>query len=215
MTIVGVIVAGGKASRMGGGDKGLFDLGGRPILAHIKERVAPQVAELALNANGDPSRFADLGLPHVPDGALSGHGPLAGVLAGLDWACRHNPPPAYVLTVPCDTPFLPPRLAADLREALRESGAEIACGASEGRTHPLCALWPVAIADALREDFREEPNLGVGRWLFRHRVVEVVFASEPVDPFFNVNSRDDLAAAEAACRGLDVTAGATRGDRTA
>jgi molybdenum cofactor guanylyltransferase len=193
MKPVCVLLAGGRATRMGGGDKCLRVLGGRTILSHVIERVAPQVAELAINANGDPARFADFGLPVLPDPVEGFVGPLAGVLAGLRWAALHGRP--LLLSVPTDTPFLPLDLASGFVEAVDEEGAEIAVAVSEGRTHPVAALWPTYLADDLEAALLRGVRK-IEDFTLNYRVIEVAFVNEGIDPFFNVNRPEDLAAAE-------------------
>lgn len=193
----GLLLAGGLARRMGGGDKGMRLLAGRPILDHIIDRVAGQVGPLALNANGDPARFSDYRLPVLAD-VVEGHaGPLAGVLTGLDWAARAHPECAYVASFPTDAPFLPLDLVARLRQAIEVEGADMACAASGGRDHPVVGLWPVRLADDLRHAMTQEDIRKVDFWTARHRLAVVDFPTKPIDPFFNANRPDDLAAAEA------------------
>jgi molybdopterin-guanine dinucleotide biosynthesis protein A len=185
--ILGAVLAGGLARRMGGGDKTLLPLHGRPLLAHILIRLDPQVTALALNANGDPSRFAAYSLPLIPD-SIPGHpGPLAGILAAMDHAASLGL--SQVLTIPGDTPLIPPDLAARLRAA----AAPIACAASGGRAHPPIALW----ATALRDDLRTSILAGEGkvsRWAAKHGCKVVEWEG---DPFLNANTPEDLAALEA------------------
>src|SRR5665213_2347399 len=145
MTIAGIVLAGGLARRLGGGDKGLRLLAGRTILDRIVERARPQVGVLALNANGDPARFAGVGLPVIPDGVAGNPGPLAGILAGLDWAAEAVSGARHVASFAGDAPFLPLDLVEQLAAALADSGADIACARSGGRLHPVFALWPVAL----------------------------------------------------------------------
>ena len=196
LRVAGVILAGGLSRRMGGGDKALLPLGDRPMLAHVIDRLAPQVAAgaMAINANGDGGRFAAFGLPVLPDAVAGFAGPLAGVLTAMEWAAATQPEVTHVLTVGGDTPFLPPDLAARLRQAT-EAGATIACAASGGRRHPVVALWPVDLAAALRRALVEEHVRRVETWLDRHRTTAVDWPDAPDDPFFNVNRPDDLAAA--------------------
>jgi len=192
--IAGVLLAGGLARRMGGGDKGMRMLLGRPLLDWVIERARPQVRALALNANGDPARLASFGLPVVPDGIAGFAGPLAGVLAGLDWAADELAEATHVASFATDAPFLPRDLVRRLAIAV-EDGAELACAASAGQAHPVFGLWPVA----LRYDLRRALESGVRKvdqWTGRYRLATVEFAERPVDPFFNVNSAEDLAAAE-------------------
>jgi molybdenum cofactor guanylyltransferase len=198
--VVGILLAGGLARRMGGGDKCLRPLGGRPILAHIVERLQPQVTALVLNANGDPARFADFKLPVAGDSIDGYAGPLAGVLTGMEWVRRHCPDCAWMASVPTDAPFLPRDLVAAMMAAVAREGAEMACATSGGRAHPVVGLWPVRLADALRRAMIEEELRKVDIWTARYRLAHVDFATEPVDPFFNTNRPDDLAAAEALLR---------------
>jgi molybdopterin-guanine dinucleotide biosynthesis protein A len=194
---VGVLLAGGLARRMGGGDKPLLTLAGRPLLAHAAAALAPQCTALVLNANGDPARFAAFGLPVVAD-TLPGHpGPLAGILAGMRWAAAHHPGRADILTIAADTPLLPGDFGARLAAA--RGTAPIACARSGGWTHPTAALWPVALADRLEAAIRAGAR-GVLAWATGEGLALADFAAEPHDPFFNINTPQDLAAAEAGWR---------------
>jgi molybdopterin-guanine dinucleotide biosynthesis protein A len=194
--IAGIVLAGGLSRRMGGGDKCLAVLAGRPILAHIIARARPQVTALALNANGDPARFAGFGLPVAADSVADFAGPLAGVLAGLDWACATLPRCTHVASFAGDAPFLPLDLVARLAAALADGSHDLACAASGGRTHPVFGLWPVALRDDLRRALEEQAIRKVDAWTSRHRLATVDFAATPVDPFFNTNRPEDLAEAE-------------------
>ena len=206
MSVPGVILAGGQATRMGGGDKGLLPLGGAPILARVIARLAPQAGPLALNANGDAARFDGFGLPVIPDSIEGFPGPLAGVLAGLDWAAGQGAD--AIVTVAADTPFFPADLVARRVAAAQGQAHPLVLAATpsaEGeRTksmsrsglvrHPTFGLWPVA----LRDDLRAALQGGLSKvvlWTERHGGRECLF--EGGDPFFNVNTPDDLAAAEA------------------
>ena len=197
-SVLGVILAGGLSRRMGGGDKGLLRLAGRTLLDHVAARLAPQCAAgLALNANGDPARFAGWTSAIVPD-PLPGHpGPLAGVLAGLDHAARHHPGVAHVVTVSGDAPFLPGDLVARLLVAGMAESRPIAVAASGGRRHHTCALWSVTLRDDLRAALVERDERRVGRFIDRHGAAVAAWPTDPVDPFLNLNTPDDLAAAEA------------------
>jgi molybdenum cofactor guanylyltransferase len=195
MKIAGVLLAGGQSQRMGGGDKNLRMLGGKPILAHIIERAKPQVDALVLNANGDPQRFAGFGLPIVGDSVACFAGPLAGVLAGLDWAATNLPEAELVASFATDAPFLPRDLVRRLAVALEEGGFDLACAQSNGQAHPVFGLWPVSLRGALREALAGGLRK-VDRWTARYKLVEVEFLAEPVDPFFNANRPEDLAEAE-------------------
>jgi molybdopterin-guanine dinucleotide biosynthesis protein A len=191
--VVAVVLAGGAARRMGGGDKGFALLAGRPMLSHVLARVRPQVSGIALSANGDPARFLAWGLPVLPD-AMPGAGPLAGVFSGMRWAARARPG-AALLSVPTDTPLLPPDLVVRLLAARQATGAAIACAASRGRRHPVVALWPVGLADGLAAALAAGER-GVERFAASLGLTVVEFAADPVDPFMNVNTPADLAAAE-------------------
>src|SRR5215467_10230348 len=141
--VLGLILAGGQARRMGGGDKVRIPIGGRTILERVLARMAPQCSRIIINANGDPARFADTRLPIVPDSVPDFAGPLAGVLAGLDWAAEHRPDCAYIVSVATDAPFLPANLVARLAAGREDAGTDLACAASGGRSHPVFGLWPV------------------------------------------------------------------------
>ena len=195
MIIAGVVLAGGLSRRMGGGDKSLKLLAGRPILAHIIERARPQVTALALNANGDAARFAAFGLPIVADSVPDFAGPLAGVLAGLDWAAARVPGATHVASFAGDAPFLPQDLVARLAAVLAD-GHALACAASGGRAHPVFGLWPMTLREALRRAVAEEGVRKVDAWTARYDLAAVEFATTPIDPFFNANRPDDLAEAE-------------------
>jgi molybdenum cofactor guanylyltransferase len=200
VTIAGIVLAGGQSRRMGGGDKCLRQLAGKPILVHIIERARPQVAALALNANGDPARFADFELPVVADSIADFAGPLAGVLAGLDWAAANVPSATHVASFAGDAPFLPRDLVARLAAAV-EGGHDLAAAASAGRAHPVFGLWPLARRDELRHAVAEEGIRKVDQWTARYRLVLVDFPAMPVDPFFNANQPGDLVEAERLARG--------------
>jgi len=180
---------------MGGGDKCLRLLGGRPLLAHVIERAAPQVGALVINANGDGGRFARFRLPVAGDGVAGFAGPLAGVLAGLDWATANAPGCMRVASFATDAPFFPRDLVARLGEAL-DAGAELACAASAGRAHPVFALWPVRLREELRDALVREGIRKVDDWTARYRLAQVEFVAAAHDPFFNANSPEDLARAE-------------------
>ncbi len=192
--VAGVLLAGGLSRRMGGGDKTLRRLGGRTVLEHAVDRIRPQVAALALNANGDPARFAEYGLPVIADSIEGFAGPLAGVLAGLDWAAEAAPGCRWLLSAPTDAPFLPRDLAARLVEGGRE-GAEVVVAASGGRAHPVAALWAASLGTPLRRAL-EGGVRKVEDFTRGYRVATVTFASDPVDPFFNLNRPEDLEEAE-------------------
>lgn len=192
--VVGLLLAGGQSRRMGGGDKCLRILGSETILARIIGRVRPQVRHLVLNANGDAARFAGYGLPVVADSVEGFAGPLAGMLAGLDWAAAQAPDCPWVASVPTDAPFLPPDLIARMLAGL--DGADMACAASGGQAHPVVGLWPVRLRDDLRHALTVEQIHKVDVWTGRHRLATVYFPIVGIDPFFNTNRPEDLAEAE-------------------
>jgi len=194
--VIGLLLAGGQSRRMGGGDKSLRLLAGRPLLAHIVERVAPQVRRLVLNANGDPGRFAEFGLAVAADAVEGYVGPLAGILTGLEWAASQAPDCPWVASFPGDAPFLPGDLVARLLAAVESDGADLACAASAGQSHPVVGLWPVRLRHALRRALVDEAIRKVDRWTGRYRLATVAFAAEPIDPFFNANQPEDLVEAE-------------------
>jgi molybdopterin-guanine dinucleotide biosynthesis protein A len=191
-----IILAGGRATRMGGGDKGLREVGGQRLIDRVIARIAPQCGPIALNANGDPARFADLGLPVLPDNLPDHPGPLAGVLAGMDWAASIGA--EAVVSVAADTPFFPRDLVERLEAAAGPSGVALAASPDEtGKLwhHPTFGLWPVA----LRDDLREALQGGLRKvvlWTDRHGAGTASFSSSPFDPFFNINTPDDIAEAE-------------------
>ncbi len=187
---IGIILAGGLARRMGGGDKPLLEIGGRPILAHVIDRLAPQCATLAINANGDPARFSAFGLPVVADSVEGFVGPLAGVLAGMDFAATVGA--THVLSAPGDTPFLPRDLVARLAAARAQADAEIAVAASGERAHHTVALWPAALREPLRRALVEEGERRVSAFIARYPNAVVEWSTEPHDPFFNVNRPEDI-----------------------
>ncbi len=191
--VAGVILAGGRASRMAGGDKGLMTVAGVAMLERVIARLRPQVGVLALNANGDPARFAPYGLLVIGDVIDGRAGPLAGVLTGLEWAAGSAK--RWLATVPNDIPFLPLDLVARLVAAAVNAGAELACAASAGRTHPVVGLWRTSLAADLRRAMVEDGMRKVDGWTARHPIATVEFAATPIDPFFNVNAPGDLAEA--------------------
>lgn len=189
---LGVILAGGQSTRMGGGDKGLLPLGSGTILGHVIDRLSPQVARLALNANGDPARFESFGLPVLADSVEGFAGPLAGVLAGLDWAAEQGA--SHIVTAAADTPFFPADLVPRLLLAAEESGHPIALAKTENGRHPTFGLWPVALRDDLRRALRDGIRKVV-QWTDAHGTATAVFPTDRFDPFFNVNTPEDLATA--------------------
>lgn len=202
-TIAGIILAGGLSRRMGGGDKPLARLHGRLLIEHVIDRLRPQVGLLAINANGDPARFTAFGLTVVAD-TVEGHaGPLAGVLAGLEWASAAGA--TRLLTAATDTPFFPIDLAERLLDAVRDRPAAIAVARSDGRSHPTFTLWPIGIESSLRHALVEQDERRVSAFIGQHEHAEANFAlmeadGDMCDPFFNINTPQDLAEAERLAR---------------
>jgi molybdopterin-guanine dinucleotide biosynthesis protein A len=192
----GVLLAGGLARRMGGGDKPMRTIGGRTILARVIARLAPQCDGFILNANGDPARFAAFGLPVIADTVADFPGPLAGILAALDWTTANRPNVEWVLSAAADCPFLPRDLVARLQQARIAQDAQLAVAASAGQTHPVIGLWSVALRDELRHALVVEDIRKIDRWTARYRLATVTWPAEPLDPFFNANTMDDIAEAE-------------------
>jgi molybdenum cofactor guanylyltransferase len=192
----GVLLAGGLARRMGGGDKPMRQIGGRTILARVIARLKPQCDGLILNANGDPARFAAFGLPVIADTVENFPGPLAGILASLDWAAANRPEVEFILSAAADCPFLPRDLVARLHRARIAEGAQLAVAASDGQSHPVIGLWNVALREELRHALVVEDIRKIDRWTARYRLATVAWPAEPLDPFFNANTMDDIAAAE-------------------
>jgi len=193
---LGLILAGGLARRMGGGDKARITIGGRTILDRVIATMKPQCSALIINANGDPARFADTRLPVVPDSVPDFAGPLAGILAGLDWAAAHAPQIADIASVPGDCPFLPSDLVARLATARADARTPLACARSGKWRHPVVGLWPVALREDLRQALMVEGLHKIEIWTARHGVAIADWPEKPVDPFFNVNTPDDVTAAE-------------------
>ena len=193
---LGLVLAGGLARRMGGGDKALIAIGGIPILDRVLERLRPACTGIILNANGDPARFARYGLPVVPDSVPDFAGLLAGILAGLDWAAAHAPDIAWMASAPGDCPFLPHDLVARLHEARQQAGTPLAGARSRDWRHPVAALWPVTLREDLRHALIEEDLRKIEVWTARHGIAIAEWPAQPFDPFFNVNTPEDAAAAE-------------------
>ncbi len=193
---LGLVLAGGLARRMGGGDKALIEIGGVAILDRVLARLRPACAGIVLNANGDPARFARFGLPVVPDSVPDFAGPLAGILAGLDWAVTHAPEIAWIVSAPGDCPFLPHDLVARLHDARQRAGTPLACARSGDWRHPVAGLWPVALRENLRHALIDEGLHKIEVWTARHGIALAEWPDQPIDPFFNVNTPQDAAQAE-------------------
>jgi molybdopterin-guanine dinucleotide biosynthesis protein A len=195
----GLILAGGLARRMGGGDKAKIEIGGITILDRVLATLSGQCVGLAINANGEAERFADTGLPVIPDNVPDHPGPLAGILAGLDWLAGQDSGVEWMLSVPGDCPFLPDDLVERLHQARRKMGAGVplACARSGEWRHPVVGLWPLALRADLRHALTVEDLHKIELWTSRHGVAVADWPAEPVDPFFNVNTPDDAKRAQA------------------
>jgi molybdopterin-guanine dinucleotide biosynthesis protein A len=191
-----VILAGGLARRMGGGDKPMRTIAGKTILDRVIARLAPQCDDLILNANGDPVRFADFHLPVIADSVADFPGPLAGILAGLDWIAANRPDAKWMLSAPGDCPFLPRDLVERLDQARAAENAELAVASSGGQTHPVVGLWSVRLRDELRQALVAEGVRKIDRWTARYSLATVSWPTSPLDPFFNANTVEDIAEAD-------------------
>jgi molybdopterin-guanine dinucleotide biosynthesis protein A len=199
-SVVGVLLAGGKSSRMGGGDKCLLPLAGKPMLTRIIDRLRPQVTDLVLNANGDVSRLAAFGLPIVMDRLGGQIGPLAGVHAGIEWATANRPGSRFVITAATDTPFFPTDLVARFLASLEGGEPKLLVARSEEGVHPVFGLWPVSLGPAIETSLAGGMRK-VQAWVREHQAEEIFFPSREIggrkiDPFFNLNRPEDLAEAE-------------------
>jgi molybdopterin-guanine dinucleotide biosynthesis protein A len=194
---LGAILAGGLSRRMGGGDKALLTVTGRTLLAHVLDRLAPQCECVILNANGDPSRFGRPGLPVVADSVPGCLGPLAGILTSLEWAAAHRPEAEWVVSVPGDTPFIPTDLVRRLHEARLEAQRPLACASSGLRVHFAVGLWPVALRHDLRQALVGQGTRSIKEWAGPHGYAAASWPDEPVDPFLNINTPEDLDRASA------------------
>ncbi|NIX76206.1 molybdenum cofactor guanylyltransferase MobA [Microvirga terricola] len=194
---LGVILAGGRATRMGGIDKPLLTLGGCTLIARIVERLSPQCEGLIISANGDANRFRDLGLPIIQDDVPDYAGPLAGVLAALDWAAIHRPSIEWLVSVTGDAPFVPQDLVTRLHRVRDAEQAPLACAASSDRSHHAIGLWPVNLRHDLHQAVTVDHLRRVEDWTRRHRVARAVWPTTPFDPFFNINTPEDLVSAKA------------------
>ena len=194
----GLVLAGGLARRMGGGDKALIHIGNETILQRALARLTPQVSGIILNANGDPARFALFGLPVVADSVPDFAGPLAGILAGLDWLAKQKNGIEWIVSVPGDCPFLPDDLVERLHQARRKmgTGVPLACARSGEWRHPVVGLWPLALREDLRRALTKDGMRKIEIWTARHGVAIADWPDQPVDPFFNVNTPEDAARAE-------------------
>jgi molybdopterin-guanine dinucleotide biosynthesis protein A len=198
----GLVLAGGLARRMGGGDKAKIEINGVTILDRVLATLSGQCTGIAINANGDPKRFVDTGLPVIPDSVQGFAGPLAGILAGLDWLAAQDNGVEWMLSVPGDCPFLPDDLVERLHAARRKMGAGVplACARSGEWRHPVVGLWPLALRDDLRHALTAEDLRKIEMWTARHGIAIADWPADPVDPFFNVNTPDDARRADELAR---------------
>lgn len=189
----GLVLAGGLARRMGGGDKARLEIGGVTILDRVLATLSAQCVGVVINANGDPTRFDDTGLPVIADNVAGHPGPLAGILAGLDWLAAQDNGVEWLLSVPGDCPFLPDDLVEKLHVARRKmgSGVPLACARSGQWRHPVVGLWPLALREDLRHALVDEDLRKIEVWTARHGIAVADWPDQPVDPFFNVNTPDD------------------------
>jgi len=194
---LGLVLAGGLARRMGGGDKARIKIGGASILQRVLACLSPQCSRVIINANGDATRFADSGLPVVADSVPNFAGPLAGILAGLDWAAQNTPNLEWLVSVPGDCPFLPKDLVTRLHEARATANVRLACARSGEWRHPVVGLWPVKLREDLRHALIDEDLHKIELWTARHGIAIAAWPTTPIDPFFNVNTPKDVAQAEA------------------
>jgi molybdenum cofactor guanylyltransferase len=190
---IGLVLAGGLARRMGGGDKARLKIGGSTILDRVLATLSGQCVDIIINANGDAERFDDTGCVVVPDNVPGFAGPLAGILAGLDWLAEQDNGVEWLVSVPGDCPFLPDDLVERLHQARRQMGAGVplACARSGEWRHPVVGLWPLALRADLRKALVDEDMRKIEVWTARHGVAIADWPAEPIDPFFNVNTPED------------------------
>ena len=194
--VIGVILAGGQSRRFGGGDKFLKKLNGKLLIDHVVDRVRSQTGDLIINSNSDAVLFKTQSFPIVPDSIQGYAGPLAGVLAGMEWVLKNKPESQWIATFPSDAPFIPLDCVEKMQLCAEKEKADIVCVASGGRTHPVCALWRVGLAIDLREAMLNEEIRKIDLWTARHRLFIVEFPNKPNDSFFNINRPGDLERAE-------------------
>ena len=194
--IITVILAGGLARRLGNIDKAMVEVEGTSLLDHVLTRMANQSQKICINANGDPVRFSKWELPVVADTIGNFAGPLAGVLAAMEWAIENHSDCKWIVSVPVDTPFVPRDLVARFSETIKTNNADLTCAKSDGRAHPVAGMWPVRLAANLRDAMIDENLRKVDLWTGRFNLVHTVFDIDRVDPFFNINRPEDIEKAE-------------------
>lgn len=196
-TVAGVVLAGGKSRRLGGSPKSLLEVGGKTLLELVKARARPQVGSLMLNVNGDRTPFLRFGLPMMADSIEDFAGPLAGILTALEWARDGMPNIEWVVSFPVDMPLIPMDLVSGLRNTIRTTEADMACAASGGQIHPVVGIWPVRLAEELRNALQNEGVRKVDEFTGRYRLAFAEWAGGAADPFLNVNTKSDVKALEA------------------
>ena len=194
--IVGVILAGGQSRRFGGGDKFIAELKGEPLVDRVIERVRSQTRQLIISTNIEIPHLTKFKLPIVADAVQGQAGPLAGILAGMEWTRDYTTDYEWIVSFPTDAPFVPLDCVVKMLKQAVSDNAEIVCAASGGRTHPVCALWRVDLAENLRQAMVKEDMRKIDLWTARHRLSVLEFPDQPFDPFFNINRPEDLAQAE-------------------
>jgi len=191
-TVAGVVLAGGKSKRMGGQPKSLLEVGGKTLLEMVKARARPQVGSLMLNVNGDRTPYLRFGLPMMADSIEDFAGPLAGILTALEWARDGQPGVEWVVSFPVDIPLIPMDLVSGLRNTIRNTDADMACAASGGQVHPVVGIWPVRVAEELREALQKEGVRQVDEFTDRYRLAFAEWAGGDADPFLNINTKSDV-----------------------
>ncbi len=200
--VLGVILAGGQSRRFGGGDKFIKELNGEALVDRVVERVRPQTEQMIISSNSETPHLTKFGLPIVADTIHGFAGPLAGILTGMEWTRQHYPDIEWIVSFPSDAPFVPLDCVSKMLEQAQMDNAEIVCASSAGRTHPVCALWRIDLADNLRQAMEEEEMRKIDLWTARHRLSALEFSDQPFDPFFNINRPEDLEQAEVILAGL-------------
>lgn len=191
-----VILAGGEARRLGGQDKARVLLNEKPLIRHVMDALSPQAAQITVSCHDAPERFADLDVPVISDEFSERIGPIGGILSAMDWASTHAPDTEFILTVPTDTPFLPRDLVRRLKFARDMADLNMACACSGDQIHPVIALWPVAVRHVLRRSLERSPERNVRNWTRRIGCAYAIWLSDEADPFFNINTPEDLIEAQ-------------------
>ncbi len=202
MKTAGIILAGGQSRRMNGSDKALLPFGTGRLIDHIHQRLARQLPVLALNTNNDPAHFRDLGIPIIPDEIAGYAGPLAGILAGMEWASTQSDGFSHILTVATDTPFFPDNLCEKLSQQIADAPDRIVIASSAERIYPVFGIWPISSRGELRAWLADDENRRVMSWIAAHPHKSFEFpltttqTDQPIDPFFNINTQEDILEAQ-------------------